>query len=759
MIHKVLMVLLILNGAVLKNVCDFPEYIVPDTLDGRFISTSTYVSSENPFYVERISFQDSYSTSVKNMYEFLLGYQVVPKIIGAFHDEKTKHCHFYFENVMTIDAKMHPNIPLIREAYKRLISALGKWEGLKVFSLRTNSFRYNPIENKYYFIDIFFLINSQQTETEKLNLTELNIETIFFNWIKNFKIVVQKSDDLDSIRENFNIDLEFYYQEYHRKYNIDLKEDNFKIDDNNFLSVDDSEVYKINIEIKKIDKNYEMTASLKDGKKRILKFKENKDLFLIYLCQKGNGNDINCMNLEENAKEPRLSWSYVVSPGQRIDLEVQDTISEFGSLKMKFYKVYLILTPENTPGVVPEDEFLLELKSNMDINDLYVICETNHQDLRVVSGPQEEFTFKTMKMIEKPLVNRTKRKIIQVAPSLFPEASKSCFGNNKKIFILEKDKTKNELLFIKSNQKFSVVYFYLVPQLPRLKQDMIYNCYETTTYSNLFSLLNPEVPTKKKEQINMYPHEMTLMKSYSNEEIVDEPCIEISFSIENYFINYELESKKKTELDSNYFYLNFNSYQEKHLSDLHKVTNAPAKELVYLTSSYRFEVIDLNFLKFEYPVFESNRIYISIIKKLGGKYSVNVIFLPTLKDLRKIKNSDGGDLILEKEPSAILDLTKDKVYEFSKTVKTIQLRTLTCNYRNSIEIVYSFDIVDFNECYPYLSINKKDLRFENIEINCSLWKKVKYGEIRGESLGDKEILPDGLKRVYSQMIKPNQLII
>lgn len=759
MVHKVLMVLLIVNGVVLENACGFPEYILPNTFDGGFISTSTYVSSENPFYVEQISFQDSYSTYVKNMYEFLLRYEAVPRIIGAFHDREINFCHYYFENVMTMNAKIHPNIPLIRDAYNRLILALKNWENLKIFSLRASSFRYNPIENRYYFIDIFFLMKSQGTETEPLNLTDLNIETIFFNWIKNFKIVVQKSDNLDSIRENVRTDFEFYHQEYHRKYNIDLKEDIFKIHDNNFLSTDDSKIYKIDIEIRKLDNNYELTAILKDGKKRILNFKENEDLFSIYLCQKGKGADIDCMNLKENTKEPRLSWSYAVNLGQRIDVEVQDSVSDFGSLRMKFYRVYLILTPEDVPGIIPEDELRLELKPNVDINNFFIICETNHQDLRVVSGPQEEFGFKTMKMTEKPLENHTKRKIIQVAPSLFPKASQSCLGSNKKIFILEKDKTKSEVLFIKSNPKFSVVSFFLIPQLPRLKQDMIYTCYKTTTYSNLFYTLNPEFSKKEEVLINMYPRKMTLMKGYSNEEVFDEPCIETSTSREDYFINYELESTKKTELNSNYFYLNFNSYHDNHLTNLPQVTNVPAKELVYLTSSYKFEVIDLNFLKFEYPVFKSDRIYISIIKKLGEKYSINVIFLPTLKDLRKIKNSDGGDLILEKEPSAILDLTKDKVYEFSKTVNAIQLRSLTCNYRSSTEIVYSLDILDFNECYPYLSVNKDDKRFENIEIHCSLWKKMKYGEVRGEPLRDKQSLPDGLKRVYSQMIGPNQLII
>lgn len=757
MMLRPLIIFFVVNEVVMGEVCGFSAYSHPLTLHSGFISTSTDYSSTDIYSVEFITVKESALNSFKEMYDLLLKHKVVPEILGASVDKSNSNqCRIYFSNILTMDSKTYPNIPYIKRSYNDLIEALTKINYSYYFSLNENSFRYNPRTDKYYFVDIVNLIDPENKV--KQDLTKRKVYSIFFDWVLENKLAVQKSDDLEPIRKFLNSFHTFYHHQYQIANKIQLNDDQFIIKDEVIFKSNKFSNTKLDIDVKSMDEHYLLTANLKDHKKKTLKFNKDKEIFSIYLCLKKEEYDIECINLKKKNYESDLVWNFEVRSNQRIDVEVQHAKSEVEELTMNFYKVFLILTLIDSPGVVPEsEELLLDLKSDMDINNLYIICETNHQDLRVVSSPEDEFTFKSIQMTDKSLENKTQKKVIQATPSLFPKASQSCLGNNKKIFIMEKHRSK--ILFVSNLEKKLPPSFSFISKQIGITRDMIYSCNEPTTYPNLYYTLNPISTISNNEQVSIYPEKQILIRDHSNEELMNELCIEAISITEYYHINYEAENTKIFSSKSNHFFLNFNSYLEDKVTNLNKNSQISPKNIVYLTSLTRLDFIDLKFRNFQYPNFKPYRIYISIVKEKYKSYVVNAIFLPSLTDIRRINEYFGTQLTLTKKPIKILDITKDEFFSFKTISKDILLENLVSHYHSSSEIVYSFDIKDFKDCYPNLSNNNYDKKFENIEINCSQIKKRTLGVSAGEKLQDTKGLPKGLQRIYSQMLKSNKIII
>ena len=518
MITHFLMFCLLANGVFMGDICGFPAYTPPDKLHGGYISVLTIFLSTKLYSIEQITIDKDDSGDFKAFYEHLRKCEVavVPKILGASKNPlNDQQCYIYFENILTMDVKTYPNILPIKFTYDRLTEALMTFEDLTFFSLSADSFRYSPLDNRFYFVDILSLVRSKKTE--KPRLTDNDTKEIFFNWVKLCDIPVQSIDKLDEILNDLIRDpsrhvsyfSSFYHYDYERRYKIKLKEERLKMVYYDIFSLIKSDIHKILIDIKSQESNFELTAKL-GNQKKIFNFNKDEEMFSIYVCQQKLSEEIECMILRENNAKSDFLWTFNVDPDQRLDVEVQDAVSEVGDLKMKFYKVFLIITPKSTPAIVPNnEEFLLKLTPDMKGKEFYIICETNHRDLRVASGPEEEFTFKTMKMMKSKLSNSTGKKISQVIPSLFPKASKSCLGNYKKIFIMEKDKTKT--LFIKYNVQRTEVSFKYISKLPGLKQDMIYSCNNHPQYPNLFYTLNPKTPLNKADKVLTYLENMTLM--------------------------------------------------------------------------------------------------------------------------------------------------------------------------------------------------------------------------------------------------------
>ena len=216
-------------------------------------------------------------------------------------------------------------------------------------------------------------------------------------------------------------------------------------------------------------------------------------------------------------------------------------------------------------------------------------------------------------------------------------------------------------------------------------------------------------------------------------------------------------------IDTIKFYPNFNSHTADNVVDVDEVTRIPTKKLVYISSDLFHQFIDLKFKNFEFPKFEPNRIFISIVNRLSKTntrvYLVNAIYYRTAKDVRTFNLFNNDKMILNKKPFEIHDNTKDKAWEFKKTTTTINFENLPCNYLNYSEIVYSLDIKDFNKCHPNFAKNTKNKEFENIEINCSALKETFKGLESVKSVTSSDDLPDGLKRVYNQLQEENKIII
>lgn len=760
MIFRVLVVLIVTNEIINSEVCGFESYMPPEKIKGGFIY-SLY-STSDVHSVEMITIDKTDLEIFKEIYKVLNPYNVIPRIVGASETKVEKElCHFYFENLFAIDLAMFPNTFSLKQTFSNLVRSLYENSFYKQVTFNQNSFRYNPITDSFFFIDFYKMKSAFGKTNDKEYISYLNKE--FTNFLLKTENSVLESDKLADLRNSFAKDRLLYFEEYHNRKTLKLNEDEFKIHDytdfNIFSSVDRSNFWKLDIKIESTDTNFVMTATLND-KTKTFRFKKDEDFFSVFLCQKSDRTHIGCMNFSESDNESNPAWTFKVSPGQRIDVEVQEAVCEVGKLEMKFYKIYLILTPENTPGVVPENEFLVNLKPDMIGKEFYIICETNHRDLRVVSSSKDKFEFKSVTMISRPLENKTGKIIYQVSPSIFPEPSKSCRGTNKKIFIMEKDKDQSKVLLIdRTDDKEPAVIFKIDSKQNEINQDLLMKCNQKTTYSNLFGILNPKEKQKNDDKPNIYPEKTVLIECQTCSKIVTSVCLESINNDNSYQINYELEDLQARNSEQVDFKTNFNSEKAKAFTNFEDKPENLVKVVAYLSNKLEMGDLDFKFKNFELPTFEVYRIYLSVKLIPEEKYEVRAIFFIKDDTVREIKNNSKGKLTLSKKPTKILSESKND--KGSWNANTHLLGDSISHYLSNSEIVYSIKIDRFEECNPYLESKTDEL----IEIKCSDRNK-KVSAKTGEEIKADNKLTEGLEKIYNQLSsqignqpKKNELII
>lgn len=741
---RILLVVLLANVSLSDKICGFPVFNASGNLKRGLI----FPSSTDLYFLDYISIYEEHSNDFIKVYDLFSKFDIVPEILGAsYAKSEDKLCNIIFKNVIKVDLRNFSVIAPIKAVFDKMIKAIGELKYRVNLVLNEKSFAYNPITDKYYFIDINNIFNGPS-----VYFTQPQPIEIFINFIFNQRIAVQISDIIDLNDEALKKQFGFYYSIYKETYHIDLKEDIFTIKDDVVFSSDKSSNSKIDIEITSDNENYLLTAKLEKQKKNF-KFKKNESSFCVYLCQKREGVNIDCMNLKENRSEPSLVWTKKVNPGQRIDVEVQDAKNHFGKVQMRFYKIYLIITPEDTPGVLSDNGFIEEFEPNFNLNNYYIICETNHKDLRVASSSEEKFRFKTLKMVDNKLDNQTDVKISQVALSILPTSSKSCQGRNKKLFIMSKYGGSDNILFIKSNENNSALSLSYIPKVLGYPRDMIYSCNDPTNYHNLFYVLKNGSLSSGIKGFDIYPLRATLTRSSIDSEVLDEVCIEKIATDGLLPLNFEAETLGSEKV----FNLNFNSHAYDYIKVENNYFNLPATNLVYLSSILTPEAFQFKFQKFQYPIFESYRIFISISLKEDTKYSVVSLFFPTREAPRQIVANSGTNLIFDNKPSKILYYPKGKSNSNPQNTNEFLFESLFCHYLSKSEIVYSLVVTDLEECHPKLESKVDDQGFANIEINCTsnILKKLLSS---GEDIKKDSDLTKGLLKIKNQVQKHKYII-
>ena len=747
------MVFLVAHGGYMEEICRFPLMDSKLEIKSGLLQASKDDISKNLYSLFQITVKRQEIYTFVEMYTTLEKFNIVPRVIGAKENNYIKnHCDIFFANVVSIDFETYPYIRPIKEAYATLIDVLIKIGVVNQFYLNKNSFVYDLLTDKFLFIDI---LNLATTESLKeICLLEKHANDVFVKWIFENKFLILRSDN---IQNDFDRRKKFYFEEYQEKYGSDLNEVVYSLKENLDLTKNHTQFSNLEIKCVTEKEHYLLTASLKD---QIKTFKlEKESTFSVYVCQKQD-EIIECMKVHKNTQDSLLNWNFNVRSDQRIDVEVQHPEHSFKITKINLYKINIILTPEDAPGVVPDkNEFLFKLKTGMESNDLYCICETNHQDLRVVDSRFLYFEFNTVSMKTKPLENKTGKNIYQVSESIFSSLSNSCRGTNKKIFVMEKDKDINKILFIdRTEDENSLISFKFVNKPDRVFQNYITKCNKTTQFSNLFFKLNLDLKSKESRDTNndksrFISFEKTLiLESTTEYDLISEVCLESFKNETSYQVNYELEDYYSRIKEKNDFVLNFNSASDKRVRNMNSSHNN-LNNLVILSIKDENETIDPKFNNFEIAELEPFRIYVSIKLTSDKKYEVRAIFFDDQNTLKEIEISSKKNTTFEKLPTKIFTEIKDGTYFWKTNPTPIELQETDSHYLSKSEIVYSIKIDNFKDCYPNLGKKQIEKNENQIYIKCSFWDKITPTVKAGKIVNDPTPLPVGLQKLYNQLKK------
>ena len=447
---------------------------------------------------------------------------------------------------------------------------------------------------------------------------------------------------------------------------------------------------------------------------------------MIYLCQRDGSGLTTCRNLTEKDNNNSLVWEEDVKHKQKIDIEVQDGKSEYKSNNKSkstpFLKIHLTLTPEDTPGIISEDQFLLEEDLAGKSKDHVILCETNYSNLRGAEHKHNSVKLKSIKMIKNSPINKTKSKIYQIPPSFYHYKSEACFGTNKKLFIIEKIKSDDILLINKQNED-SPVYLAFVSRQPGIDQVIISTCKQTLENKYAFYYINSENMSKDVNVIHKYPKSMSIMLNKNSEKGIRDICVYHGEPESPYLVNYELENLELDIKEKTYFNYNFNSYI--FTSDLQKLSMPTnfyvrleyLKSMIYFTQDEEEKMVDFKFKDFELPINLLEWIFISISKTSKGQYRVRVMFFFDDKEIREIIKSKKEEIILSKIPSKIIDNMKNS--ENKNKFNQHFFKDLNANYLSNSEIVKSIKKDMSKNCYPILEQQKDNIQEEVVFISCS----------------------------------------
>ena len=749
--QRVLMAFFVANSIVLIDVCEFPPYETPKSVEGGLISSSTtktYSVLEHKVCKQSIHL-------IKFFYDHLdkIG-GIIPKIIGASDAGNGKDCYLYFENVFRMDIKTYVNTKSIRAVYMKLIDALKLVNFSSDLNFSKNAFVYDPSTQTFLFAELEALIKSSKN-TYDGTLEKFSLE-YFSDWVYTNKIPIFTSDIAGVSSYSKPLNELPYFEEYKLRYKEDIKEKELKIVETIDFNPSKEPSIELEVKVTKDNRSSVLIATL-NNKKRTLTFDNAKDMFSINLCKNSGQDVIECVKLDEKSGGSDLVWKHNVMPNQRIDLEVQEGESKINDLVMKFYKVNLILTSENYPGVVPEGEFLIKLRENTNISDYYLLCETNHKDLRV-PNKYYYFKLKSLRMKNNLVINSTGRKIFQTTLSAFGYFNETCIGSNKKFFIIKKEKQdKDKYLLMNETRDKNALDLSFIDKTPGSTIDAIAICNKTLNIPDFAFIINPLLDLKNTNRLHSYPRKAFITLSQSSKIIVDDFCVRFKEASQSYILDYEVESvrvQQGQELDFKY---NFNSHDEQRILVYNENNYTFEENIVYLTTKDTKNSNEFEFKNFQFPNALQDDIYISINATSENLYEVRIIFVSETYHFREITKVSENYITLQKMPSKIIYNKKNSCI-FNDPGEFLFKET-DVSYLSSSEIVFIVDIPGFSGCKPILETTTNENGQQDLKISCSFIEKLKFWKYAGNEIKNVNSLPRGLNRIISQTSLTDQKII
>lgn len=749
---RILIALLVLHSTVLNNECGFTPYLPPKSLEGGLISSST----TGTYAISSSSVKKSSINQIKFYYDILdkVG-GVVPKILGASGPDKNENCMLYFENVFTMDIQIYLNTNSIHKTFMKMIEALEKVNYATNIEFSKFSFVYHPSSQTFLFRDLERLVTSDKLPdgTDFIKFAQ----EYFLDWII-FNGIAVLSSDVVAAKSDLRLDpFLHFFQMYQMRYNEKLREREFKIQESIDFNPSRGETTELEVKITKEERSSILTATL-NNKRRSFTFDTAKDMFMIYVCQNKGEEVIDCINLDEKVGGQDLVWKYSVLPNQRIDVEVQEAESTVEDSVVKFFKVNLILTPEKYPGVIPEDEFLFKLDDNEKLNDYYLLCETNHNNLRAADKSTQSFKFKSIKMKNGPVINKTGRKIIQVIRSIFDNKVETCLGSNKKTFIIKKDQQdQNNYLLINKQTEKSPIDLIMIAKMPGIDQNVITSCNKPLNFPDIFFILNPELDPKKATRLHSYPEKASLTENNIRNHLVEDLCFHFDQSSQSYTVDYEIESVYVKSYEELEFRYNFNSHDKENHFFASANGTVLVKNVVFLDNKHFVPEAEIDFRNFQFPEFHQSRIFISIDTRYRDEFIIRSIFVSENNQFKEITTLFGDPLVLSTKPSKIIYNKKNSCI-FSDPGEFL-LKEIDSNYLTKIEIVFSVDITGFEGCKPIIESVTDQGGNQDIKITCSFIERLKFWKSAGTRIKSGNTLTHGLRRVIKQTTSKDRLII
>lgn len=758
---KLELLFLVMSGFVRAGECGFDENPVSTNPTPKFISTAT----KGSYSIQTLIVDAEKLRFIKPIYDSLSSNtNIVPKVVGVGKNPDSIFCEIHLENVFKIDVLESLNTKDIIKTYNALIDGLNKYGYRFKFTLSRNAFMFNPSTQSFHFVHFEGLF-SKQILDQGQTLNDYAKE-YFDNWIFKHKIPILKSDGLQKYSKGENSKKLFYFEEYKRRYGEDLFEEKINFDDKIMFKKEGDETDKLKIEISTANGSTMITATL--GKqKKFFDLKKDVYSFMIYLCQRDGSGLTICRNLKETDNNNSLVWEYDVERKLKIDIEVQDGQSEYRSneksIDTPFLKIHFTLTPEDTPGVIAEDQFLFKEDLVNRFKDHVILCETNYSNLRGAEHQHDSVRFKSTKMIKNSPINKTNSKIYQIAPGVYPYKAEACFGTNKKLFIIEKSKADDILLINKQNED-APVYLAFVMKQPGINQAIISTCKQTLENKYAFYYIHPENTSQDVNIIHKYPGDMFIMLNKNSEKNIRDICVYHGEPESPYLVNYELENLEIEITEKTYFNYNFNSLIFS--SDLQKLSMSyyyfdkleNSKSLIYFTQNENEKIVDFKFKEFELPKNLLEWIFISVSETSTGQYRVRAMFFFNEIEIREIITSNNKEIFLSKIPSKIIDnmINSENKNKFSEHF----LPNLNANYLSNSEIVYSIKKDISKDCYPIIEqLKNNNTQEESVFLICSK-KEVKLPKtVISKMINISTSLSPGLERILNNYSSSKKWVI
>ena len=662
MMLKVVVVALASSGVFMLDFCGPINVNPPKKLKEGLVKSS---ATEN-YTLLAIKIDISKATKFKKYYDVLdMAGDIVPKLFGTVYDEDNSKCYVYFKNVYSINIRTYSDTASILKTYKKMIDALKANKLLSHFTLTGDAFRYNPITQQFLFVEIENLITYSPVEGYQIDHTS---KYNLIDWVNNCDVFIMKNDNFKEFLGDIIPSKLPYFEEYRERYGIDTYEEKIEVKNRFEFGNDGNSSLILQISIQIDSKVFTIFQSFSDSDQKSYQFIKENTAFLIFLCEKMKGDITQCMNLADQSSPYDLLWEFKIKRDQRIDIEVQDAIErdEDHLIARRFYKIYLIVTPKNTPGVVPDDTNFYSKSNRIDIDNSFVLCETNHRDLRVLTSSKDNFTFKSTRITNGKVLNYSDLNIIQVLPSQIEMQSQSCKGLNKKIFILNKKAhTQNEILVMNKESENASVFLSLDKKPSGINQMTISSCNKSVNIPDFYYFVDQESFQTKDNKSHSYPSNLLLLGNRYQEDVLKDICVDYGKAGAQLFINYELEDIKSIKHKKINFYPNFNSHYLGKIYLKRGFGASESKNNVYLSDNPHVIFYDFKYRDFRFPEVLSRNIFLSIEKTQEGYFQVRAILFNIDNTIREIPTYFNKYLTFTVMPFKIEYLSKDSSNQYT----------------------------------------------------------------------------------------------